>query len=207
MVVTVLQQDFGVRYAPQRIYDPDFRDSRDLFIHGTLFGSGGTCASMPVLYVAVGRRLGYPLRLVHAKAHVFARWDDPEGKHWHHAARLNLEATNQGLNVYPDDHYRTWPSRIEDWEIAQGRYLCSLSPRQELASFLAMRGHCLQDTKRFSQAAQVYGWAAELAPNDPHYAGFRNVATALSGEPLPPGLERFAREAEREMTRIEALDT
>lgn len=34
--VTVLQQDFGARYNPDRIYDPDFRDSRDLFIHGLI---------------------------------------------------------------------------------------------------------------------------------------------------------------------------
>lgn len=73
MMITVLQQDFGIRYNPERIYDPDFRDSRDLFIHGMLFSNGGTCASMPVLYVAIGRRLDYPLKLVHAKAHVFAR--------------------------------------------------------------------------------------------------------------------------------------
>lgn len=35
-LVTVLQQDFGARYNPDRIYDPDFRDSRDLFIHGLI---------------------------------------------------------------------------------------------------------------------------------------------------------------------------
>jgi len=141
-----------------------------------------------------------------ATAHVFARWDDPEGRHWGHPARLNLEATNQGLNVYPDAYYHTWPLKLEEKEIAEGRYLRSLSPREELASFLGMRGHCLQDTRRFVEAAQVYGWAAELDRKDPHYAGFFKVATALSGAPLPPGSERFAREAEREMARIKSLD-
>lgn len=206
MMITVLQQDFGVRYNPQRIHDPDFRDSRDLFIHGMLFGSGGTCASMPVLYVAVGRRLGYPLKLVHAKGHVFARWDDPDGMHWHHPARFNMEASNQGLKVYADEYYHTWPLRMEEWEMAEGGYLRSLSPREEFASFLAMRGHCLQDTKRFSEAAQVYAWAAELAPRNPLYAEFRNTAMALSGVPVPPGLERYGRAAERELARITALD-
>jgi len=64
-------------YNKQRVRDVDFKNSRDLFLHG-MVGSdnGGTCVSMPVLYVAVGRRLGYPMRLVLAKAHVFARWDD-----------------------------------------------------------------------------------------------------------------------------------
>ena len=83
MLITVLQQDCGVRYNPARVrdpkfqdpdcFDPDFSDSRDLFIHGILDGPGGTCASMPVLTVAVGRRLGYPVKLVQAPGHLFAR--------------------------------------------------------------------------------------------------------------------------------------
>jgi hypothetical protein len=36
MLVTVLQQDFGVQYNPERATNPDFTDSRDLFIHGLL---------------------------------------------------------------------------------------------------------------------------------------------------------------------------
>ena len=63
-MVTVLQQDFHVRYNPERIQAPDFHDSRDLFLHGllsptlnpqpsTLNSPGGTCVSMPVLSVAV----------------------------------------------------------------------------------------------------------------------------------------------------------
>jgi len=77
MMLQVLQEDCGVHYNKQRVRDVDFKNSRDLFLHGLVGGaSGGTCVSMPVLYVAVGRRLGYPMRLVLAKAHVFARWDD-----------------------------------------------------------------------------------------------------------------------------------
>ncbi len=90
MLVTVLQQDFGVRYNPDRIRDPDFRDSRDLFIHGMLTGNGGTCASMPVLYTAIGRRLGWPMKLAAARGHLFCRWDDPNGHHPFGKERFNL---------------------------------------------------------------------------------------------------------------------
>ncbi len=34
MLITVLQQDFEVRYNPERIYQPDFTDSRDVFCMG-----------------------------------------------------------------------------------------------------------------------------------------------------------------------------
>ena len=76
------EEDLGVRYNPggfvdtkfqdPKCFDPDFRDSRDLLIHGMIDGPGGTCASMPVMYVAVGRRLGYPLKLVQSRGHLFA---------------------------------------------------------------------------------------------------------------------------------------
>ncbi len=50
------------------LQDPvDWSDSRTRYIHSVLTGFGGTCASLPVLYVAIGRRLGWPLYLVGAK--------------------------------------------------------------------------------------------------------------------------------------------
>lgn len=48
-LITVLQQDCGVRYNPERINEPDFTNPQDLFIHGMVGGDGGTCVSMPVL--------------------------------------------------------------------------------------------------------------------------------------------------------------
>jgi hypothetical protein len=172
MLITVLQQDFGVRYNSDRIHQPDFRDANDLFIHGAIFGKGGTCASMPILYVAVGRRLGYPLKLVHAKGHVFARWDDPEGVNPLGKERINIEATNCGLNVFPDEYYRSWPQPLSDAELENGSYLRSLTPREELASFLALRGHCLTDVGRLFEAVEAYRRATEFAPRDPYYGLF-----------------------------------
>jgi hypothetical protein len=82
MMSVVLYEDFSIRYNPDRIAVPAadctddrfFADSRDIFLHG-LCGSRrmGTCSSMPVLYVALGRRLGYPLKLVTTKSHLFLR--------------------------------------------------------------------------------------------------------------------------------------
>ena len=63
VMITVLQRNLGLKYNrgfSEGEYDAS--DSRNLFIHGLLTGHGGTCVSMPVLYAALGRRLGYPLR-------------------------------------------------------------------------------------------------------------------------------------------------
>jgi len=162
MLVTVLQQDLGVRYNPARIRDVDFTRAEDLFIHGMIAGdNGGTCVSMPVLYAAVGRRLGYPLKLVLAKAHVFVRWEDAGGE------RFNIEATNQGMNSFDDEYYKTWPQKMTPAEIAGGVYFKSLGAAEELALFLATRGHCLLDNGRTSEAQIAYAWAHHLAPGDP----------------------------------------
>jgi hypothetical protein len=174
-LVTVLQQDCGVRYNPERVRTPDFSDSRDLFLHGLTQGRGGTCVSMPVAYVAVGRRLGYPLKLVTAKAHLFARWESPDGKE-----RLNLEATSQGLNCFPDEYYHRWPVPMTPLEIAGGQYLKSLTPAEELALFLSARGHCLEASSRFAEAQVAHAHAHALAPQNPVYLAF--LAAAVQKE-------------------------
>jgi hypothetical protein len=60
-MIGVLQRNLGVTY--NRAFSEgeyDARDSRNLMIHGILQGHGGTCVTMPMLYCAIGRRLGYP---------------------------------------------------------------------------------------------------------------------------------------------------
>jgi hypothetical protein len=68
LMSVVVYEDYGVRYnpkwiiAPAEVQDDDhfFADSRDILLHGlTGFQRMGTCSSMPVLYIALGRRLGY----------------------------------------------------------------------------------------------------------------------------------------------------
>lgn len=170
MLITVMQQDFDVRYNMERVRDIDFRRSQDLFIHGMISSdNGGTCVSMPVIYTAVARRLGYPVRLVLTKAHVFCRWDSPTD-------RFNIEATNQGMNSYPDEYYLTWPKKITKADAKRNRYLISLSPAEELASFLASRGHGLLDNGRTKEASDAYAAAHRLAPEDPIYLAWARQA-------------------------------
>ena len=68
MMAVVLYEDYGIRYDPKWIAAPEtirhndhfFADSRDILIHGLINSPHmGTCSSMPVLYIALGCRLGY----------------------------------------------------------------------------------------------------------------------------------------------------
>ena len=164
MLLQVLQEDCGVKYNPQRIYDVDFTNSKDLFIHGMIDDqNGGTCASMPVLYVAVGRRLGYPLFLSHTKGHLFVRWEDTKD-------RFNIEGSGNGFSSYPDEYYLTWPVPFNEAEKEWGYFLTTLTPEQEFAAFLAARGHCLVDTGRVNESKQIYLAANKLDPQNPYYA-------------------------------------
>jgi len=60
--------------------------------------------------------------------------------------------------------------------IRQGGYLKSMSPEEEVAAFLALRGHCLEDNRQLGKAIEVYQWACRLSPRDPHYQAFLNHA-------------------------------
>ena len=169
MMASILSSQFHIQYNPKLIESPSetqpddhfFADSRDILIHG-LLGSErmGTCSSMPVLYVALGRRLGYPLKLVTTKAHLFLRWDSP-------TERFDMDGTQRGMNKYEDDHYKQWPYPVTDEEIKANGYLQSLTPAQELSTFLVTRAACLHVAGRIRDALVAHAAALRLEPNWP----------------------------------------
>ena len=134
-----------------------FRDSSDVFING-LIGSGkGSCSSLPVLMVALGRRCNYPLYLVGCGGHAFTRWDDG-------SERVNLEITCQGVNTYSDEHYKEWPRPIDDEEIEQEHLLRNYTGKEMLGVFSSLRAACLKEHKRYEEAKQCYEVALGCFP-------------------------------------------
>jgi hypothetical protein len=124
---------------------------------------------MPVLYVAIGRKLGYPLNLVATKGHLFCRWQG-------NGERFNIEATAHGLSRFEDEYYRHWPLEISAEEEKANGYLLSLTPRQELAVFLSIRAMCLRDTGRLAEAADCFLRASQL---DPVCQEYQSMARSL----------------------------
>ncbi|WP_437186747.1 hypothetical protein SH668x_000099 [Planctomicrobium sp. SH668] len=144
---------------PDNIYDGS--NSSLHFIHGVLLtGDPATCCTAPVIFTAIGRRLGYPIRLVKTRAHLFCRWVGSDGE------RFNIEATNQGYYRTPDQHYHTWPLPIYPRALQGGLFLTDLTPRQELALFLHLRGICLLWNLRPSDAVNALYHACQLDPLD-----------------------------------------
>lgn len=186
MLTVVLAEDFKVGYDTARRTssmtategDGFFGDSASVFLQGLLGPKRqGTCSSMPVLYVAVGRRLGYPLKLVTTKGHLFVRWEGA-------GERFNVEATSRGLSRFDDDYYRHWPFEISASEEAAEGYLKSLSPAEELAVFLSIRGMCLREAGRIAEAADCFVAAGKYSPG---CASYRMMAEQLRSKAAASG--------------------
>jgi hypothetical protein len=168
-MILSLKNDIGVDYNLEIMKREIFPDSKDVFIHGCLTGKKqGGCVSIPTLCVAVGRRLGYPLKLVCTREHVFFRWDDD-------AEVFNIEACCPGCDTHPDEYYKSWPTRISDEDIRVDKLLKSLTPSEEFSLFLEMRGHCLFDAGRIAEAQIMYAHAYRLFPTRSKLALFDRV--------------------------------
>jgi hypothetical protein len=73
------------------------------------------------------------------------------------------------------------------------RYLVSLWPAEELAQFLANRGHCLLDNGHAKEAFDAYAMAKDFAPKEPAYPSWMGqveaqlrLPTYRPAESLPP---------------------
>jgi len=175
-LLMVLHEDCGVHYNMERVREVNFAKSQDMFIHGMIANTnGGTCASLPVLYAAVGRRLGYPIKLVLAREHVFCRWDD--GKE-----RFNIDG---GVDEHPDDYYRTWPLPLSEKMLASGEFLKSLSTTEELSAFLFNRGTCLHANRRVPEAIAAYAQAHRLCSDA--FTPRMSLEMAVAGVPFRTG--------------------
>lgn len=206
MLAQVLQEELGVHYNKSAIGNFSFADPSVAFIHGMIpepgkttgDTPGGTCASMPVLYVAVGRRLGYPLKLATTHSHIFARWDGEalyqqecghENPAW--VETFNCETTN-GFTKHDDKHYRTWPFPVTEHQIAYNGFLKSLSPFEEFAQFLGARGHYGMDVGQPAFAARCYENAHRYDRSRPCYtAWFMKAARKSNYQPYTVVLRRM----------------
>ena len=171
-LVSIVLRDLGVRYNQAIMEDPfDGRDSCELLLHGILFGRGGSCVTMPLLYAAIGRRLGYPLFLCYANEHVFLRWQDQQ-------ERFNVEGTSWGFSEKSDeDLLRSGPGL--KWDDVNRGYLTNLTPRHEVACLLAQRGRCLLENLQIWDALTAFHTAHEMHPVFPPHRQLWGISVLL----------------------------
>jgi hypothetical protein len=101
------------------------------FLNGILDTKQGICITMPLLYIAVAQRLGYPIYPVAAPDHMFVRYVDTSFK------QQNIETTSGG-KYFSDQEY------IEDFFVSakalkSGGYMRTMTYREFLAHILVAR--------------------------------------------------------------------
>jgi hypothetical protein len=178
MMGTVLAEDLRIQYNPEREREllkkpinkqsveeqsAFFSSSADVFLHGLLSGKHyGTCASMPFLYAAIGRRLGYPVTIAARKYHLYVRYEAGNGEH------LNMEATeNRGFSTPTDAEYRTGEFPMTQEEIDGCGWLRPLSNKEILGICLLNRANCLRSMKQYDEEIKTLTQAARYLPYTP----------------------------------------
>lgn len=182
LMLRFLHAQFGVHYNPERDggFKHDPSDSGDVFIHGLLSERRtGTCGSLPVFAAAVGRRLGYPLKLVKVPEHLIFRWDDG-------TERFNVEYSGDGSSIHEDEYYHSWPVKWDDelhaLNARYGVWLTSLTPRQEVAKCLETRLVALDHLGRTEEALECLRVVERFNPANPYYHGIRvNLFARMRG--------------------------
>lgn len=172
-LIRIMKDNFGMHY--DRDLEAGLRDksssvlgyldSKLLLINGLLSEKrNGTCQSIPVMVVALGRRLGYPLFLTANRFHVWARW---EGR----GLRFNIDASCPGNSFGndSDDYFRTYPQPWPEVDKCGGYYLKNFTPADELALFLWSRAWVLTCHHRFEESIPFWAKACFLAPSEPQY--------------------------------------
>ncbi len=176
MMGTVLAEDLRIQYNPERerqllekpvneqsVEEANrfFSSSADVFLHGLLTGKHyGTCASMPFLYAAIGRRLGYPVTIAARKYHLYVRYEGGNGEH------LNMEATeNRGFATPTDEEYRNGAYPMTQEEIDGAGWLRPLSNKEILGICLLNRANCLRSMKSYDEEIKTLAHAAPYVPD------------------------------------------
>jgi regulator of sirC expression with transglutaminase-like and TPR domain len=175
---TMLRDDIKIRYKEGKL---DHGDPRVLFLNGLLEQREGTCVSMPLLYLVVGLRLGYPLHGVVVADHTFCRWDD--GKY-----RQNIEATGAGFGG-PDKEYLR-DMGATDEQVRQSIWMKNLTRKQMIGQFLFNRATYWAEKSRLVRAQVDLTRALKTSGNDPYITIFLTNVDRLAARGLPQAKTR-----------------
>lgn len=149
MAVALAGPTIGIAYTREI----DMSNHADLFVPGLIDTKRGTCSNMPVLYMAVAHRLGWPLKAVVAADHMWCRWDDG-------TKQFNLEATSTtstggegAFSTPPDESYMT-DLRVSPKAVEVGSDMTTLTARQTLGVYLQQRSAYFRETDSWEMAEE-----------------------------------------------------
>lgn len=137
--------------------DPLAQQLMNRYLNGLLDTQAGSCTTMPLLYLALAQRLGYPVYPVAAPQHLFCRYAAADVK------EQNIEATEGGGYSSDADYIRDM--EIPTLGIKSGAYLSTMTYRQLVGDLIAENGSYWARQKDFVRAIKYYIIAVRLNPN------------------------------------------
>lgn len=153
--------EFGVRYDKSE-YGRQKREN--YFLNGIMDTRQGQCMTMPMLYMAIAQRLGYPIYAVWAPEHSFLRYVDsrltPE--------QQNIDVSGKEIGSPSNANY-AHNLNISKKAIEKGAYLRTLTRREWLGILLMENGVVFMEQGRFERAVLYFEKARELDPRTPYY--------------------------------------
>lgn len=154
---TVLFREYGFRYDKD-----DFlgRKPYNHFISSVLDRKKGVCTSLPLLYMIVAEKLGYPIYAVEAPDHTFCRYVLDDGTYY------NIEVTSGGGEV-PDLFY------IDDMNIPKqafnnGVYMRTLTKKEYIGSLLHKNAVSYMIKGDYKTAVKYLERSVSLHPKNSH---------------------------------------
>lgn len=168
MAVMLANPAFGISYTTEHL---DNAKPEQQFVHGLIDKKTGTCATMPVLYMAIGHRLGWPIHAVVSRDHMWARWDDGVGRE-KGGQRFNLEATNAKSNGKEGSFASLTDAEYAEWletprsAIESGSDFTTLTARQALGVFLQGRAAYWVTRENLNRAESDLDLAVKCFPQN-----------------------------------------
>lgn len=132
------------------------------YLNGILDTKKGNCSTMPMLYLAIAQRLGYPIYPVAAPDHLFLRYVEGQNKYF------NIEATSAEAGS-PDDAVFIKGLDISERALSKGSYLRTMTYRQFLGDLLASNAVSFGQRGDSDRAINYLETAIHLNPQFPDY--------------------------------------
>ncbi|MGE5190405.1 MAG: transglutaminase family protein [Gemmatimonadota bacterium] len=135
-------------------YDPAPGDTDNYLPDRVLARRRGNCLGLTVLALAIGERLGLPLRAAYLPSHCFLRYEDD-------GVRINIETAEKGAE-WDDARY------ARAFGVTADRpYLRSLGKREMIGVYLKSLGAACSRRGREEEALALYACASHCAPELP----------------------------------------
>lgn len=141
------------------IQDLEANNKENQFLNGLISTRKGSCITMPMHWLVLADRLGWPVYAVQSTNHYFLRYEDDR------LSEKNIDATAWG-GFLPDEQYKI-DGQIPDRAIDNGVFLRSLTKREYLGTLLVNQArHYVERENNLGKAIEYLELSISIVPTN-----------------------------------------